>query len=120
MTGRPAGSLYLTGSSEGFSESASPGAFQPTVHNGCLPNMIGPPVYTIQGNAFVLKLNSSASAVTGLTYIGNGTGTLFGCDADGTAIALDSSGAPWIAGTPSTTFQTVSPFSESDGPRFHQ
>ena len=112
------GNLYLTGSSEGFSEPASPGAFQPTVHGGCLPNLFGPPIYVPQGNAFVLKLNSSASAVTGLTYLGNGIGSFMGCDADGTLIALDPSGAPWIAGTPSAAFQTISPFQNQTGLSF--
>ena len=95
------GNLYLTGSSHGFSQPASPGAFQPAVFGGCFALGIGPVVFNLDGNAFVMILNPTATAVTGLTYIGSP------CDADGTAIALDPTGGIWIAGAPSTVFPTV-------------
>ena len=97
------GNLYLTGSSHGFSQPASAGAFQPTVSAGCLTLGIGPPTFNVDGNAFVMILNPTATDVTGLTYIGSP------CDADGTAIALDPTGGIWIAGAPSTVFPTVYP-----------
>lgn len=107
-----AGNLYLTGSSHGFTEPASPGAFQPAVNSGCLVLSIGPPIFSLNGNAFVMTLNPSATAVTGLTYIGSP------CDADGTAIALDPTGGIWIAGMPSGALPTVSPLQIQTGSGF--
>lgn len=97
------GNLYLTGSSHGFSRPASAGAFQPTVSGGCLILGIGPPTFNLDGNAFVMEMNSTATAVTGLTYIGSP------CSAGATAIALDPMGSIWIAGFPSAVFPTVDP-----------
>jgi uncharacterized protein (TIGR03437 family) len=106
------GNLYLTGSSHGFSQPASAGAFQAAVSAGCFTLGIGPPVFNVDGNAFVMKLNPSATAVTALTYIGGP------CSAAGTAIALDSAGAAWIAGTPGNVFPTVDPFQIQAGGGF--
>jgi len=100
-----AGDIFLTGTTGGFSQSASAGAFQPTVRAGCIFDPGPPPgAYPEDGNAFVMKLNPSGTAITGLTYLGGA------CLASGTAIAVDSAGAPWIAGSPSVAFPTVSPF----------
>ena len=59
-----------------------------------------------------MKLNPSATALTGLTYIGSP------CYSSGSAIAVDSTGAPWIAGTPSPVFPTASPFRIQSGGGF--
>jgi len=99
-----AGTLYLTGSSAGFAQPASAGTFQPVVVTGCI--FLGPGgfgIFTPVGNAFVMKLNSSATAVTGLTYIGAP------CSTAGSAIAPDPTGGVWIAGVPGLTFPTASP-----------
>jgi hypothetical protein len=95
------GNLYLTGSSAGFSEPASPGAFQQEVDNGCAI-FGGPPGFYPDGNAFVIVMNPTATAVTGLTYLGGR------CSASGNAIALDPSGGIWIAGS-GLSFPTVNP-----------
>jgi len=87
------GNIYLTGEGGGFQQPASPGAFQSQPHYGCVFLGIGPPVFTPQGSAFVLKLDPTAASVQGLTYIGQP------CGVDGNSIALDSSGAPWISST---------------------
>jgi uncharacterized protein (TIGR03437 family) len=106
------GNLYLTGGSSGFLQPASPGAFEPSPPAYCLVLGIGPPLYSVEGSAFVMKLNPSATALTGLTYIGSP------CYSSGSAIAVDSTGAPWIAGTPSPVFPTASPFRIQSGGGF--
>lgn len=98
-----AGNLYLTGQSDGFSQPASAGAYQPQPIGSCYFLSVGPPVYTPDGNAFVLKLNPAGTAVTGLTYLGSA------CYSSGAAIAVDSAGAPWIAGFGYDTFPMASP-----------
>jgi uncharacterized protein (TIGR03437 family) len=104
-----AGNLYLTGSSHGFSQPASANAFQPTVAGGCVIFGLGPPIFNLDGNAFVMVLNPTATAVSGLTYIGSP------CSAAGTNIALDPTGGIWIAGTPSSVFPTVDPLEIQSG-----
>jgi uncharacterized protein (TIGR03437 family) len=102
------GNIFLTGLTGGFSVPPSPGAFQPQPHYGCLILGLGPPVFTSQGNAFVMKLNADAAAVTGLTYLGAP------CSLGGSAIAVDATGSPWIASftgyLASSPLPTVDPF----------
>jgi len=87
------GNLFLTGLTTGFSQPASPGAVQAQAHGGCLILQFGPATLLSTGSAFVMKLDASARAVTGLTYLGSF------CIAYATSIAVDPSGAPWITGT---------------------
>lgn len=87
------GNVYLTGVSGGFQQPASAGAFQSQPRYGCLIFGIGPPVANPQGNAFVMKLDPTASNVLGLTYLGAP------CSLTAFSIAVDSDGAPWIAST---------------------
>jgi uncharacterized protein (TIGR03437 family) len=103
ITSDLAGHLYLTGASNGFSQPASPGAYQPQPIGYCLTLDLGPPIFNIDGNAFVMKLNPTGTAITGLTYIGSA------CEASGAAIAVDSADAPWIVGFGSASFPMASP-----------
>ncbi len=98
-----AGNLYLTGQSDGFAQPASPGAYQPQPIGSCYFMSFGPPEYTPDGNAFVLKLNPAGTAVTGLTYLGSA------CFSSGAGIAVDSADAPWIVGFGYPTFPMSSP-----------
>jgi uncharacterized protein (TIGR03437 family) len=103
ITSDSAGNLYLTGASNGFSQPASPGAYQPQPIGYCLTLSFGPPVFSPDGNAFVMKLNPTGTAITGLTYIGSA------CESSGEAIAVDSADAPWIVGFGSPSFPMASP-----------
>jgi uncharacterized protein (TIGR03437 family) len=107
-----AGNLYLTGASNGFSQPASPGAYQPQPIGFCLVLNLGPPVFNVDGNAFVMKLNPTGTAITGLTYIGSA------CQASGAAIAVDSADAPWIVGFGSPSFPMASPLKLQAGSGF--
>jgi uncharacterized protein (TIGR03437 family) len=101
------GNIYLTGTSGGLLQPASPGAFQPQVTIACVIASIGPSVYQATGSAFVLKLDPAAHTTLGLTYMGSPL-CLFP-----SAIAVDAAGEPWIAGPLSiygSTPQTASPF----------
>ena len=61
-------------------------------------------------DAFVTKINSSGSALVDSTYLG-GSGNDFG---DG--IAVDASGAVYVAGgTASTNFPTATPLQAANG-----
>jgi uncharacterized protein (TIGR03437 family) len=106
------GNLYLTGSSAGFSQPASPGAFQPLATTPCIQFSFGPPVFSVDGNAFVMKLNPTAAAVTGLTYIGSP------CSSSGGAIGVDTAGAPWIAGFGYGSFPMATPLELQAGTGF--
>jgi uncharacterized protein (TIGR03437 family) len=103
ITSDSAGNLYLTGASNGFSQPASRDAYQPHSIGYCLTLDLGPPIFNIDGNAFVMKLNPTGTAITGLTYIGSA------CEASGSAIAVDSADAPWIVGFGSPSFPMASP-----------
>src|SRR5262249_18293769 len=63
------GKIYLAGESGGLSQPASPGAFQPEAKASCLVFSIGPAVYSLEGNALVLRLDSAAHAIERLTYL---------------------------------------------------
>jgi len=95
------GNVYLGGISNGLSQPASPGAFQPAtgIFSCIFDTFPGPPV--IEGSAFIARLNPDASAVSGLTYLGNQCATRV-------IVAVDPSGVPWFAGA--TGLPTVSPF----------
>jgi uncharacterized protein (TIGR03437 family) len=88
----PKGNIYLTGTSGGLSQPASPGAFISKVTVNCVIFSIGPGVYQATGSGFVLKLDSTAHTTLGLTYLGSPL-----C-LDPAAIAVDAAGEPWIAG----------------------
>lgn len=107
-----AANLYLTGSSEGFTQPASSGAYQPHPSGGCYFFSIGPPMYEPTGNAFVMKLDPTGTAVDGLTYLGSP------CSASGAAIAIDAAGAPWIVGSGSSTFPMATPLELQGGGGF--
>ena len=109
------GNIYLTGKSGGLSQPASADAFQPQVSTSCVIFSIGPGVYYPQGNALVLKLDPAAHSIQRLTYLGAPL-----C-LSGSSIAVDSSGATWIAGTldpAGSAPQTVSPFEIGIGQGF--
>jgi uncharacterized protein (TIGR03437 family) len=112
ITRDSAGDLYLTGGSGGFSQPASPGAYQPQATGSCLILNLGPPVFNLDGNAFVMKLNPSGTAITGLTYLGSQ------CVASGAAIGVDSAGAPWIVGSGSPSFPMATPLELQAGGGF--
>jgi uncharacterized protein (TIGR03437 family) len=99
------GNIYIAGISEGFSQPASPGAFQSSITQQC--TILGPGFASInRGAAFAAKLTPHATSVSGLTYLGGG-----GC-VNRAVIAVDSSGT-WIAGSllaSTSPFPTVSPF----------
>lgn len=88
----PKGNIYLTGTTGGLSQPASPGAFASKVTVSCVIFSIGPGVYQATGSAFVLKLDSAAHTTLGLTYMGSPL-----C-LDPNSIAVDAAGEPWIAG----------------------
>ncbi len=98
-----AGDLYLTGSSAGFSQPATAGAYQPHATAPCIIFNLGPPTFNVDGNAFVMKLDPTGTAITGLTYLGSP------CYASGAAIAVDSSDAPWIVGSGGLGFPMAIP-----------
>jgi len=108
----PADNLYLTGSSDGFTQPASVGAYQPEPVGGCYFLSIGPPMFTATGNAFVMKLDPTGTAIGGLTYLGSA------CSASGAAIAIDTAGAPWIVGSGSGTFPMATPLELQAGGGF--
>ena len=64
---------------------------------------LGPPTFNVDGNAFVMKLDPTGTAITGLTYLGSP------CYASGVAIAVDSSDDPWIAGSGGPGFPMAIP-----------
>ncbi|HEX6897490.1 MAG TPA: SBBP repeat-containing protein [Bryobacteraceae bacterium] len=101
------GAIYLTGESGGLSQPASAGAFQPQASASCRYFSPGPGgAFQTEGNALGMKLDSKAHSIQRLTYLGAP-----GCLA-GSAIAIDSSGQPWIAGSTNQaalSFPTVNP-----------
>jgi len=109
------GSIYLAGIGSGPSQSSSSGSFQPSPSSGCGILNIGPPELTYAGPPFVAKLAPSAASVSSLTYLGGGCVT-------SAVVAVDASGAPWIAGSflvgPTTFLPTASPFQIGIGPGF--
>jgi len=108
-----AGAVYLTGSSTGFTQAASSSAFQTQPAATCIIFGIGPPMYYNEGSAFVMKLDSAAHRVTGLTYLGAP------CTQSAQTIAVDRIGAPWIAGIPSGSgFPVAAPFQDNIGGGF--
>ena len=104
------GNLYVAGTSAGFAQAASENAFlkRPVVPTCSLGSIAGT-LYYPQGDFFVMKLDSSASRVTGLSYLGVGTCS----DAPLPFAVDDSTGAIWIAGTgfygPGPAIPTVAP-----------
>jgi uncharacterized protein (TIGR03437 family) len=101
------GNVYLGGISIGLSQPASTGAFQPHPNLQCFPLNPSTPQFTNFGVAYVAKLNPDGSAINRLTYLGGGC-------ASGIVVALDASGAPWVAGL-SSIFPTVSPLQIAGG-----
>jgi len=104
ITTNSLGNTYLTGSVTGSPLTATPGSFQSQNASGntCIAGGgIGPPnFFALCRNAFVIKLDPSGNVVF-LTYLG-GTG-----DAAPAAIALDSSGNVYVAGTGSVTSEAA-------------
>jgi uncharacterized protein (TIGR03437 family) len=100
------GNIYVTGESGGLSQPASPGAFQPQASASCPVFFIGPTQYVPQGNALVVKLDPKAHSIQRLTYLGAPL-----C-LSASAIAVDSSGEPWISApyTSGGTLPTANPF----------
>jgi uncharacterized protein (TIGR03437 family) len=88
----PSGNVYLAGETAGLSQAASAGAFQSQANASCPTFNPGLSFPTATGNALVIKLDSKAHSVLGLTYLGAPL-----CLAP-TSIAVDSAGEPWIAG----------------------
>jgi len=109
------GNIYLAGIGSGPSQSSSSGAFQPSPSSGCDIFGIGPPELTYAGPPFVAKLAPSAASVSSLTSLGGGC-------VISAVVAVDASGAPWIAGSflvgPTTFLPTASPFQIGIGPGF--
>ena len=94
-----AGNAYLTGETSSTDFPTTPGAFQTTYGGG-----------GELGDAFVVKLNATGSALVYSTYLG-------GNDRDqGGGIALDADGNAYIAGsTASTNFPTKNPLQPTGG-----
>jgi uncharacterized protein (TIGR03437 family) len=107
----PAGNIYLTGSSYGFQQVATSGAFrtQPAINCFYDPLMNQGSYSNDEGDAFVMKLDSHASKMMALTYL-----NVNACTGIGTSIAVDATGSPWILGRiaadQGSTLPTVSPF----------
>jgi uncharacterized protein (TIGR03437 family) len=109
-----AGNIFLAGVSGGLSQPASPGAVQPGYALQCFELGIGPVEIIDNGVAFLVKIDPKAGSVLDLTYLGAG------CASDA-AVAVDSSGAAWVAGwlaTPQTFFPTAGPFQIGVGQGF--
>lgn len=84
-----AGNAYVTGATSDPRFPATTGAVQASYHGPQDPPAIGP---APPSDAFVAKLNPQGSAVVYATFLGGS-----GVDG-GTAIALDSTGAAYVAG----------------------
>jgi uncharacterized protein (TIGR03437 family) len=92
MAGDPAGNVYLTGSTSTSVLPTSAGVAQPVYGAGsCIlsPDDMPPVAYPCP-EAFVIKLDSTGQIVYA-TYVGGG--------GSGTAIAVDSAGDAYVAGT---------------------
>jgi uncharacterized protein (TIGR03437 family) len=100
-----AGNAYITGSTSDPAFPATASAFQTKL---AVPNsrpMNQPP----PSNAFVAKLNSTGTAMTWATFLG-GTGS-----DQGTSLAVDSVGNPWVSGfTSSTDFPSTLGFPQGN------
>jgi hypothetical protein len=84
-----AGNAYVTGQTSSTNFPTTPGAFQATLRS-------------INGNAFVTKLNASGTALVYSTYLGGSFND------HGTGIALDSAGDAYVTGgTQSRDFPTT-------------
>jgi uncharacterized protein (TIGR03437 family) len=102
-----AGSVYVTGFTQGIAPGATPGVFQSKLVDRCTPTLgIGPsPPYTGTGDAFVLKLDPAFSISQFLTYLGGS------CADSGSKLAVDATGNIWVAGiTQSPDFPFLNPF----------
>ena len=97
------GNLFLTGTSGGFQQAASLGAYQSQSIGYCISLGIGPVQDYDFGSSFVMKLNPGATQMEGLTYLGTS------CLTSGLAIAVDSADAPWIIGNGGFTIPTAIP-----------
>lgn len=107
-----AGNIYVAGVSNGLSQAATSGSFQPSAGSPCGVEPIVPTLIEA-GAPFVIKLAPGAATVSGLTYLGGGC-------ADRAVVAVDGSGSAWIAGSSYiglTSIPTVSPF-QIGGPGF--
>lgn len=104
-----AGDVYLTGDTVSGDFPVSPGALQPALADTGV--VCGPPPLVVcaavVGDAFVAKVNSSATALLYSTYLGS-DGT-----ESGTAIAVDAAGNAFVTG--STTGGVVRPFPVTPG-----
>ena len=90
-----AGNTYLTGTAESI-DLPTETPYQPYPNDG-------------KKNAFVMKLNSEGTSLLYATYLGGNA------DDEGLAIAVDSSGAAYVAGyTDSTDFPTANPLRASN------
>jgi uncharacterized protein (TIGR03437 family) len=94
------GNAYLAGATHTFNFPATAGAFQ-TAFGGPATN---PPYFGTPPDAFLLKLNPTATAFDWATYLGGA-----GSD-QATALAVDPSGNVWATGT-----TTSANFPNSDG-----
>jgi uncharacterized protein (TIGR03437 family) len=101
------GNSYITGLTQGFPSGATPGAYQMTLIDRCVPPIsIGPSLpYTGTTDAFVLKLDAGLSSASFLTYLGGA------CQDSGSSIGLDGAGNIWVSGiTVSPDFPLRDPF----------
>lgn len=109
-----ANNIYLAGIGTGPSQPIAT-AFQPNVGTGCVVFGLGLPTLTAAGPVFVAKLAPGATAVSAQSYYGGGC-------VSSVALAVDSSGAPWIAGSlldgPNTPLPTASPIEIGIGEGF--
>ena len=85
-----AGNAYIIGTTDSTDFPVTPGAFQTACECGD------------GGNAFIVKINSTGSALIFSTYLGGGGGDL------GSGVAVDSAGNAYVTGiTLSTNFPTT-------------
>jgi len=102
-----AGNVAVTGLASKILPGGTPGAYQTTSVDRCVPTIsIGPaPPPSGTYDAYVLKLDPTLSTARFLTYLGGG------CSDSAFGIALDSTGNVWVNGlTASADFPLKAPF----------
>ncbi|HYP29055.1 MAG TPA: SBBP repeat-containing protein [Blastocatellia bacterium] len=101
-----AGNAYVTGSTTSANFPTTPGAFQTAHRDGLLGS----------DDAFVAKLNASGNGLAYSTYLGGSRALNSAANDRGLAVAVDSKGGAYVAGT---TFSLDFPVRRALQPRFN-